>query len=106
MEEQSKFRGELRAAHTMRELKNARRSIPMGSVGVFMRVTLALVFMYMTVISYSMLGIIGPVFVSILFLAAFFVPVVYLAVKIFLQQRRIRADSGNSGKKNEIHQEV
>lgn len=105
MEKQSESRGELRAAHTMREIKNARRSIPMGSVGVFMRVTLALIFLYMVVISYSMLGIIGPVIVSILFLVAFFIPVLYQAVIIFLEQRRVRADSANTGEKNEVHQE-
>ncbi len=92
MGHQGEFRGELRAAHTMRELKNARRSIPMGGIGVFMRVALAIIFMYMIVVSYSMLGITGPVFVSILFLTAFFVPVLYQVSRSYLDQRRAQIE--------------
>ncbi len=92
MAQQEEFRGELRAAHTMRELRNARRSIPMGGIGVFMRVALAIIFMYMIVVAYSMLGITGPVFVSILFLVAFFVPVLYQVARSYMDQRRVQIE--------------
>ena len=58
--------GELRAAHLTRELKAARHSVPEGGIGVFMRVALALIFMYLFVFSYTTLGIVGPVLVSVL----------------------------------------
>ncbi len=83
---------EMRAAYLTRELKKSKRSIPMGSTGVFMRVTLAVIFMYLIVVSYSMLGISGPVFVSILFLIAFFMPVLYQTVKAVMDQRRAQAE--------------
>ncbi len=73
MTQQLDSNGELRAAYTMRELEKAKSSFPTGTTGVFIRVTLAVIFMYLTVISYLMLGIAGPVFVSILFLAAFLI---------------------------------
>ncbi len=101
MTQHDEFRGELRAAHTMRELKNARRSIPMGGIGVFMRVALAIIFMYMVVVSHSMLGITGPVFVSILFLVAFFVPVLYQAARSYMNQRRAQIEQ-TCGEQTEV----
>jgi len=83
---------EMRAAYLSRELKKSKRSIPMGSTGVFIRVTLAIIFMYLIVISYSMLGITGPVFVSILFLVAFFMPVLYHTVTAVMDRRRAQAE--------------
>ncbi len=98
MAQQSESRGELRAAHTMRELRNARHSISMGSMGVFMRVTLAIIFMYLVVVSNLMLGITGPVIVSILFLAAFFVPIMYQAARSYMDQRRAQAEKTGSAR--------
>lgn len=82
--------GELRAVFTMRELENAKRSyqVQTGTVGVLMRVTLAIIFLYLIGASYLMLGIVGPVFVSVLFLVAFFVPFFYQALLALLERRR------------------
>ncbi len=76
----------------MREFRNARRNISMGGMGVFMRVALAIIFMFMLVVSNLMLGLIGPAFVSILFLAAFFVPVMYQAARSYMGPRRTQAE--------------
>ena len=90
MTQQRDFNGELRAAHTMRLLENAKLSIQpeTGPIGVFIRVTLAVIFMYLIVISYMMLGTTGPVFVSVLALVAYFIPHLYQALRGLLERRR------------------
>lgn len=89
MTHQRDSKGELRAAHTMRLLEQAKRSVQpeSGPVGVFMRVTLAVVFMYLIVISYMMLGTLGLLFVSVLALVAYFIPYLYQAVMGLLERR-------------------
>ncbi len=96
---------ELRSVHLNRELEKAKNSLPMGSSGVFMRVTLSMVFMYLIVVSYSMLGITGPIFVGVLFLVANFTPVLYHAVQTNMEQRRAPAERINSGDVAEVQQE-
>ena len=81
--------GELRAAYTMRELKKAKRSFHTGTTGLFIRVTLALIFMYLIVISHMMLGRIGPVFISILFLIALFMPYFHQVLMKRLKKHRV-----------------
>lgn len=71
MTQQQDFKGELRATYTMRLLENAKCSVQTSTTGgLFMRVTLAVIYMYLIFISYLMLGIAGPVFTSTLFLVA------------------------------------
>lgn len=41
------------------------------------RVSLGVIYMYLVLISYEVLGISGPVFISVLFLVSFFVPQAY-----------------------------
>ena len=94
MTKQYDTKGEMRAAFTLRELENARRSIPTS--GVFIRVTLAIIFMYLIVIAYSMMGATGAVLVSVMFLVAFFVPFLYLAVKNRLHKRSLRNTNSNA----------
>lgn len=84
--------GDLRATFTLRELDRAQRALSGGTVGVFLRVTLAVVFMYLTVVSYLALGITGPVFVSVLFIVALFVPHLYQVLKGWLARHRQTAD--------------
>ena len=94
MKQQHDSKGELRAAHAMRLLDNAKRSVQLesGCVGVFMRVTLALVFMYLIVISYMMFGTIGLVFVSVLSLVAYFIPFLYQPLKNLLARRNAQRE--------------
>lgn len=93
MKQQRDSKGELRAAFTMRELDNAKRSCQTNTPGTFIRVTLGIVFMYLIVISHLMLGVAGPVFISVLFLVAFFVPYFYQISKDLLARRRLRKDN-------------
>ncbi len=76
----------MRAAYTRRRLENAKQRIAVGPTGVFMRVTLAIIFMHLIVVSYLMMGISGPVFVSILSLLAHFAPFLYRAAKVFMEK--------------------
>ena len=80
---------ELRAAFTMRLLENAKRTVQpqSGPIGVFMRVTLALIFMYLIVISYMMFGTIGMAFISVLALVAYFIPHLHRALKNLILKR-------------------
>lgn len=106
MTQQTDPKGELRAASTMRELEKAQRSISTGPIGVFMRVTLAIIFMYLIFISHQMFGVTGPVFISVLFLVAVFVPVIYQAAKSFLDQRRVKTEERDCGEQAVARQEV
>ncbi|MGB5409147.1 MAG: hypothetical protein WBN08_07730 [Thiogranum sp.] len=89
MTQQQDFKGELRATYTMRLLENAKCSVQTSTTGgLFMRVTLAVIYMYLIFISYLMLGIAGPVFTSTLFLVALFTPYCYRVSKDHLENRR------------------
>ena len=92
MTQQQNSKSELRAALTMRELRNAKRSLPSGSTGIFLQVTLALIFMYLLVIAYMMMGTTGAVLVSVMFLVAVFIPVLYQMAKHLWRQRKASAD--------------
>ena len=98
MAQQQNSKGELRAAFTMRELENAKRSCQTSTPGTFIRVALGIVFMYLIVISHLMLGAVGPVFISALFLVAFFVPYLYQIGKDRLERRRQRKEQPSLGR--------
>lgn len=51
------------------------------------RVSLAVIYMYLILISYELLGISGPVFISVLFLVSFFVPHAYRVLTQRLQKK-------------------
>lgn len=67
----------LRAAGTMSELEKARRSMWPSAIGALARVALAVVYMYLIVIAYDLMGISGPIFISVLFLIALYAPHAY-----------------------------
>jgi len=93
------LKGAIRAALTMRELENAKRSIESSSTGgLFMRVTLVVIYMYLIVISYSMLGTTGVVFITILFMVALFVPFFYQVIRNRLEKRRSRNENHSLGR--------
>jgi membrane protein YdbS with pleckstrin-like domain len=92
MTQQQNSKSDLRAAFTMRELRNAKLRLPSGSTGIFIQVTLALIFMYLLVIAYMMMGTAGAVLVSVMFLVAVFIPVLYQVAKHFWSRRKASAD--------------
>ncbi len=89
MTQQRKSNGELRAAYTIREFDKVKSGFQTSSSGVFMQVTLGVIFMYLIVISYSILGIGGPVFISLLFLVALFIPYLYQAFMGLLKKSKL-----------------
>ena len=95
MTQQQNSKSDLRAAFTMRELRNAKFRLPSGSTGIFIQVTLALIFMYLLVIGYMMMGVTGAVLVSVMFLVAVFIPVLYQVAKHLWIQRKASADKKN-----------
>lgn len=92
MTQQRNSKSDLRAAFTMRELRNAKVTLPSGSIGIFVQVTLALIFMYLLVIGYMMMGTAGAVLVSVMFLVAVFVPVLYQMAKQLWKQSKASVD--------------
>jgi len=83
------YKGELRSAFTMRLLENAERDVQTSSTGgVFLRVALGVIYMYLIVLSHQILGIIGPVFISLLFLVAFFIPILFRTLSTLRQKRK------------------
>ena len=105
MSTQYDSKGELRAAHFTRELKTARHSVPEGGIGMFMRVTLAVIFIYLLVFSYTILGIVGPVLISVLFLGALLTPLLYHATKAVMDRQRSQAAQADIIKETEVRQE-
>lgn len=99
MTQQHDSNGELRAAYTMKLLERAKRTVQpeTGPIGVFMRVTMAVIFMYLIVVSYMMFGTIGLVFVSLLALVSYFVPYLYQALIGRLERRRAERQSSALG---------
>lgn len=93
MPRQQDSKGELRAAFTMRMLDDAKVSLQPGAIGTFMRVSLAILFMYMIVVSHQVLGIAGPVFISVLFLVALFTPYFYQILKDYREGREVQAEN-------------
>ena len=92
MTRQWDFTGEGRTACTPRESENAEGSVNSGTAGVFVRVALVVVFLYLTVVSYLVLGVPGPVFVSILFVMALLAPHFYQVTKNLLERPRVPKD--------------
>ena len=88
MAKQQDSKTESRAANMRLEEKNIKFKFPNGSSGIFMQVTLAITFMYLILISYSMMGTIGVVFISLAFLLALFSPIIYQAVQVRLKNRK------------------
>ena len=67
-------KGELRAAFAQRELANAKNSLSNGVPGLIVRAALVTLFMNLLVIAYVLMGTIGLVFISVLFLLALLTP--------------------------------
>ena len=92
MTQQWDHTGEPRVASTVREFENAKRSFYSGTACVFVRVALAVIFMYLAVMSDLLLGAAGPAFISILFVVALLVPYFYQVTKNLLERPRVPKD--------------
>lgn len=88
-----------------RELKNTKFNFPAGNIGIFMQVTLAIIYMYLIFIGYSMMGTTGLVFVSTLFLLALLSPVFYQVGRGLLRNRKAPAVDQNHQLQPEAEQE-
>lgn len=82
-------KGSVRASFAMSELKQAQHSISGGPVCFIIRVVMAIIFMYMIVISYQMFGSSGSMLVSILFITAPFVPAIFRKVNTVLNKQQV-----------------
>ena len=90
MKRQSDAKGELRGAYLMHFLENAKRETQTepGLASVVVRVTLAIIFMYLLVIGYQLMGVTGVVFVSLMFVFSIFIPMLH---RKFVARRQKRA---------------
>lgn len=78
----------MRSAALMSELEIAKKSSHTGAIGLLIRVTLVVVFAYLILTSYVLFDASGPVFISVLFIVALFVPNLYHALKSWFSGRR------------------
>ena len=92
MTQRGDYTDEFRATSILREFEDTRPRVYIGPAGVFVRVALAVVFLYLTVVSYLVLGVPGPVFVSILFVMALLAPHFYQVTKNLLERPRVPKD--------------
>ena len=69
------------------ELKTPKRHWSDSPAILLARVSLGVIYMYLILISYELLGISGPVFISVLFLVSFFVPQAYRLLTQRLQKK-------------------
>ncbi len=88
MAKQANSKTGLRSAQMRREPNNIKFNFPSGSIGVFMQITLAITFMYLILIGYTMMGNVGVVFVSLTFLLALFTPFLYRFIQGQLKKRK------------------
>ncbi len=97
---------ELRSAYINRGLKRAGYHFPHGNTGLFMQVTLAVLYMYLIFMGYMMMGTTGLVFVSVLFLVALSSPFLYHAAGGIWRRSRIQAAKNKQAAVSEAEQEV
>jgi len=98
MTQQRDSMSELRAATALREIEKSKT----GATGVLIRLTLAIIFMYLIFMSHQVLGIIGPAFISVLFLIALMAPLFYQILKGVLGKRRARNEDNVMGTEGNI----
>ena len=94
---QKDYQAARRAAVTMSEIKKAKQSLNASPVTMLARVALAVVYMYLILMSYTLMGISGPVFISLVFLVAFFIPWGYARLRGWLEQRRAQHEQTTVG---------
>ncbi|MCP3870123.1 MAG: hypothetical protein GY703_18920, partial [Gammaproteobacteria bacterium] len=80
-----RYKGELRSAAVMRELDKAKHDMGYKGIGLVMRITLVILFMYLVLMASELFGTTGTILVSILFLTVYFIPVI--AQKIMTKMR-------------------
>ena len=102
MTKQQDSKSDLRVAYTRRELRNTKLNFPAGNIGIFMQVTLAITFMYLILVGYSLMGTFGVVFVSILFILALLSPILYRIARKLLINREKRAAGENYSLEPEV----
>jgi len=83
-------KAKMRSAAFMSELEIAKKSSHPGAVGFLIRVTLIVIFSYLILTSYVLFDAAGPVFISVLFIVALFVPHLYRLLKERLDGNRAR----------------
>jgi len=77
-----------RMAKAIREdLRTPKRNLSDNPGTLLARVALGVIYMYLILISYELLGISGPVFISVLFLVSFFIPQAYRLLTQRLQKK-------------------
>ena len=106
MNRKQESRNELRAAFASRQLKKGRLNFPPNNTGIFMQVTLAILYMYLILISYNWMGLAGAVVVSCTFLVALFLPVLIRLVMDNRARKKARRQVANTTLKTEVEQQV
>ena len=86
MVEKRELKAVERAANINRNLMSDRRLYPQNAISIFMQVTLAVLYLYLLFAGYMMMGEIGLVVVSSLFLTALLSPVIYRAAARFMEK--------------------
>ena len=106
MNRKQESRNELRAAFASRQLKKGKLTFPPNNTGIFMQVTLAILYMYLILISYNWMGISGAVVVSCTFLVALFLPVLVRLVMDHRVKKKARNEVANTTLKTEVERQV
>ncbi len=106
MNRKQESRNELRAAFAGRQLKRGKLSFPPNNTGMFMQVTLAILYMYLILISYTWMGVTGAVVVSCTFLVALFLPVLVRLMMDHRARKKARDEVANTTLKTEVEQQV
>ena len=68
------------------ELRKPKRNWSESPATLLARVALGVIYMYLILVSYELMGISGPVFTSVLFLISFFIPLAYQLLTKRLQK--------------------
>jgi len=91
---------------TLKEIQNAKKRLNVPPATTLARVALGVVYMYLIMMSYELLGTSGPVFISLVFLLAFFIPWGYSVVSQRRAQRRAADEQSAKEKPVTVREEL
>jgi hypothetical protein len=105
MTQQIDRKAALRSAYMGRGLRSAKFQFPIGNVGIFMQATLAIIYLYLILLGYQMMGAVGVVLVSCLFLLALFAPVIYQLANMNRRTESVSEKVGDNTSHTDTEQE-
>ncbi|MCP5409851.1 MAG: hypothetical protein H6963_11195 [Chromatiaceae bacterium] len=89
MEKKRNIKDLLMAVMLKHEIERARQEVLGGATNPLVRAALVIAFLYLIGSAYSMMGVVGVVFIAIFFLVVMLVPAIKYKAQCFLDRRHM-----------------